>query len=118
MHFDCIIIGGGLAGLTMTHCLGKLKLNIADIDKKESIVCHEQSEGSSAQKHPYNNAKALALSYPSVQFLEVQGIKLSDLKPEKIKNIHVSSQGDCGITTLAAEDVELDFLALVVNSQI
>ena len=65
------------------------------------------------------NARSIALSYASVQIFKALGLWL-EIKSQAspIKTIHISSQGEWGVTRLQASDYELDALGYVVESQV
>lgn len=112
IEYDIIIIGAGLVGASLALALSK-NFKIAVLDKLPSPV----------EKNLENcdQARALALSYPSVKYLEslCPSLKSSFLFSENpIKEVHVSVQNKWGVTRIKAEDYALAFLGTVINADI
>ena len=65
------------------------------------------------------NARSIALSYASVQIFRALGLwqEIKSLA-SPIKTIHISSQGEWGVTRLQASDYELEAMGYVVESQV
>ena len=106
---DIAVIGGGLVGLSAALALQKPGRHISVIESGSL----EQKE--SAGLH----ARSIALSYASIQIFRALGLwqQIKTLAAP-IKTIHISSQGEWGVTRLRAPDYELDALGYVVESQV
>ena len=74
--YDCAIIGGGLAGLT-------LSIQLADAGYK--VILFEK------EKYPYHKVCGEYISMESYDFLERLGVPLTELKVPKITELLVSS---------------------------
>ena len=106
---DIAVIGGGLVGLSAALALQKPGRHISVIES-----------GSLEQKESTGlNTRSIALSYASVQIFRALGLweQIKTLAAP-IKTIHISSQGEWGVTRLRAPDYELDALGYVVESQV
>lgn len=75
-HFDCAIIGGGLAGLCLAIQLA---------DKDIPVVVFEKS------KYPFHKVCGEYISMESRPFLESLGLPLADLALPEINNLGISS---------------------------
>jgi 2-octaprenyl-6-methoxyphenol hydroxylase len=106
---DIAIIGGGLVGLSAALALQQSGRSISIIESSDLV--HNESTGL--------NTRSIALSYASVQILKALDI-WQEIKTQAapIKTIHVSSQGEWGVTRLQALDYELDAMGYVVESQV
>lgn len=102
MHYDLIIIGGGLVGRSLACALGQVPLKIALIDASE-------------QELP--DPRLIALNYGSVCFLESLGLwpGLSPLGAP-IHEVHVSHRGRFGATRLSAQNAHLPILGSVLRA--
>ncbi len=76
LNYDCAVIGGGLAGLT-------LAIQLADIGY--SIILFEK------ETYPYHKVCGEYISMESFDFLERLGVPLSEMNLPKITNLLVSS---------------------------
>jgi len=106
---DIAVIGGGLVGLSAALALQKPGRHISVIES-----------GSLEQKESTGlNTRSIALSYASVQIFRALGLwQQIKTAAAPIKTIHISSQGEWGVTRLRAPDYELDALGYVVESQV
>ena len=106
---DIAVIGGGLVGLSAALALQKPGRHISVIES-----------GSLEQKKSTGlNARSIALSYASIQIFRAIGLwQQIKALAAPIKTIHISSQGEWGVTRLRAPDYELDALGYVVESQV
>jgi 2-octaprenyl-6-methoxyphenol hydroxylase len=106
---DIVVIGGGLVGLSAA-------LALRQPDRHITIL-----ESSALQKKlPTGlNARSIALSYASVQIFRALGLwqEIKSLA-SPIKTIHISSQGEWGVTRLQASDYDLEAMGYVVESQV
>jgi flavin-dependent dehydrogenase len=75
-HFDCAIIGGGLAGLTLAIQLRKKGLNIILFEKEE---------------FPFHKVCGEYIAMESWNYLEACGVKLSEMNLPQITKLHVSA---------------------------
>lgn len=117
-HFDVVIVGGGLAGLSMAASLCQLPLSIAIVEATDQPL--DQS--------PSFDDRALALSYGSLKILRTLGIlenghsenfeqKKHSFKQTPIETIHVSDRGHSGFLRMRHHDVDLDCLGAVVAAK-
>jgi 2-octaprenyl-6-methoxyphenol hydroxylase len=109
VNADIVVIGGGLVGLSAA-------LALRQPDRHITIL-----ESSALQKKlPTGlNARSIALSYASVQIFRALGLwqEIKSLA-SPIKTIHISSQGEWGVTRLQASDYDLEAMGYVVESQV
>jgi 2-octaprenyl-6-methoxyphenol hydroxylase len=107
VEFDVIIVGGGLVGASLACALKNQAFKIALIDK------------SSLNAKPHHNfdARALALSLPSIECLQMLDVwpKICG-SASIIKIVHVSKQGYFGVTKIRASEHQLSALGYVVNA--
>ncbi len=75
-HFDCAIIGGGLAGLTLSIQLQKKGLNIVLFEKEE---------------YPFHKVCGEYIAMESWNYLEECGLKLREMNLPQITKLHVSA---------------------------
>jgi 2-octaprenyl-6-methoxyphenol hydroxylase len=102
-HFDIIIIGGGLVGMTLAHTLIGQGLQIALIDAKGLPTAQNQ------------DGRAIALSYASQQILSTLNIwKNIEEHATPINAVHISRKGMFAKTHLHAGDLQLSALGAVV----
>jgi 2-octaprenyl-6-methoxyphenol hydroxylase len=103
MHYDLIIIGGGLVGRSLACALGSTPLKIALIDASE-------------QEQP--DPRLIALNYGSGCFLESLGLwpQLQALSAP-IHEVHVSHRGRFGATRLNSQNAQLPSLGSVLRAQ-
>ncbi len=103
MHYDLIIIGGGLVGKSLASALSKAPLNIALID-------------ASPAERP--DPRLIALNYGSVSFLKTLELWPSLLEHSApIQEVHVSHRGRFGATRLQAGALHLPALGYVIRAQ-
>lgn len=110
-HADVFIAGGGPVGLM-------LAIGLSMQDKK--VVLAEQfmpkSNGSDTAKTSFDG-RVLALSKGSQTFLQQIGVWTELQKyTTPIEHVHVSQKGYLGLTTLHAEDADVDALGFSVQS--
>jgi 2-polyprenyl-6-methoxyphenol 4-hydroxylase len=125
-HYDVVIIGGGMVGLSLACALQKLlSVNTARntrnrSDKKSAKILLLESSSINTQKalQPGFDARSTVLSFGTVQYLESIGL-WSEIKAqaEAIHNIHVSDQNRFGSVKIRAEDAGVDALGFVVENQ-
>ncbi|MHB1946923.1 MAG: FAD-dependent monooxygenase [Gammaproteobacteria bacterium] len=104
MHFDIIIIGGGMVGASLACALRSSQFNVAMID--------------SAPLNTTEDHRLIALNYSSVCLLKNLNV-WPQLKSfaAAIKEVHVSNQGHFGITRLTAREFNLPELGAVVPAK-
>lgn len=104
---DIVIIGGGLVGLSAALALQHPDRHISIIES--SALEQKVATGLSA--------RSIALSYASVQIFKALGL-WDDIKTAAcpIKTIHISSQGEWGVTRLRACDYDLEALGYIIES--
>jgi 2-octaprenyl-6-methoxyphenol hydroxylase len=100
MHFDLIIVGGGIVGMTLATALRGTKLQLALIDVKPDN--HEDT-------------RLLALNEKNKEFFSSLGL-WEALSPHAtaIRQVHVSRQGYMGAVRLRCEEVNLPALGYVI----
>jgi len=105
---DIAIVGGGLIGLSTALALQHPGRKISVIES--SALLQQNSEGL--------NSRSIVLSYASVQIFKALGL-WQEIKTQAsaIKNIHISSQGQWGVTRLAASEYDLEAMGYVIESQ-
>lgn len=75
-HFDCAIIGGGIAGLTLSILLAKQGYKVVLFEK---------------EKYPYHKVCGEYISNESLPFLGSLGLDLKALSLPNITDLHISS---------------------------
>ncbi len=111
IHFDIVIVGGGLIGTTLAIALSP-HFKVAVIEKSPiNKNSHKPVKDS--------NAKALALTRQSVKILEELEVwsKVSECA-EAIKTVHVSSRGHFGATKIVAKELGFTELGFVVDADL
>jgi 2-octaprenyl-6-methoxyphenol hydroxylase len=100
MHYDMIIVGGGLVGASLAMALQGSGLSIALLDARAK-------EG--------QDPRLFALNHTSCQFLNNLGLwKSLAVDASPIHTVHVSRQGYFGCVRLNHDDVHLDSLGHVI----
>jgi 2-octaprenyl-6-methoxyphenol hydroxylase len=99
-HYDILIVGGGLTGLSLACALRHLPLRIGIIDPAA---------------HPEENTRSIALSYGSKQLFEKQNLwSTLSASTMPIKQVHVSDQGNFGMTRFTSEEAHEPALGYVI----
>ncbi len=107
-NMDIVIVGGGLVGLSAALALQRPDRHISVLES--STLQQRDATGL--------NARSIALSYASVQIFRALGLWQEIKKAAApIKTIHISSQGQWGVTRLRASDYELEAMGYVIESQ-
>lgn len=84
ISFDCVIIGGGLAGLCLSIQLAKKKYRVAVLEKNE---------------YPFHKVCGEYISMESWPFLENLGLKLSALGLPTIHSLSITAQNGFSISS-------------------
>ena len=104
---DIVIIGGGLAGMSMAAALSSLPLNILIIEYAKSEIIDASKLAEQEQYSPSFDDRAIALSLASINILRNIGVlsvaDIDSLTP--IEKIHVSDKGHLGMLRMTAAEV-------------
>ncbi|HEU5281565.1 MAG TPA: FAD-dependent monooxygenase [Gammaproteobacteria bacterium] len=100
LHYDLIIVGGGLVGASLALALRETALNIALVE---------------ARLPSANDARLFALNISSVNLLKHIGVwSHIQTHASPIHHVHVSQRGHFGAVNLSAEEAGLDELGQVL----
>ena len=115
--FDVIIIGAGMAGLSLVHLLAasiEQGLKVALIERFELPSNSTQEDA----QPPSFDGRATALSYGSQQIFSQLGIwpKIEDAACA-IRNIQVSDQGRFGQTHIKHTDASVEALGYIIRNR-
>ena len=120
VHFDLVIIGAGMAGLSLVHLLRsslEQGLKVALIERFE-LPALTNKEPSQSNEPPSFDGRATALSYGTQQIFEQLGLwKLLTSAACGIQNIHVSDQGRFGQTHIKHSDANVDALGYIIRNR-
>ena len=107
-HYDLVIVGGGMVGVSLAIALGGRGLRIALVE----------AHVPDADSQPSYDDRAIALAYGSRLIFEAIGVwpQLDEIA-ESIRRIHVSDRGHFGVTRLDAADEGVPALGLVVTAR-
>ena len=113
---DIVIIGGGLAGLSMAVALSSLPVNVLIIEHAKSILNDSSKLAKSKQYSPSFDDRAIALSLASIKILQNLGVlSVADVNNlTGIEKIHVSDKGHLGILRMTAAEVDEADLGKVI----
>jgi len=118
MRFDLVIIGAGMAGLSLAHLLCKsieqgLKVALIERFELPSLTAESQQT-----QPPSFDGRATALSYGTQQIFNQLGIwpELSEAACA-IQNIQVSDQGRFGQTHIKCSDANVDALGYIIRNR-
>jgi 2-polyprenyl-6-methoxyphenol 4-hydroxylase len=118
MRFDLVIIGAGMAGLSLAHLLSKsieqgLKVALIERFELPSLTAESQQT-----QPPSFDGRATALSYGTQQIFNQLGIwpELSEAACA-IQNIQVSDQGRFGQTHIKCSDANVDALGYIIRNR-
>lgn len=123
MHYDILIVGGGLVGtslaLGLSHRLRPmLNIGLVDSSLSTSAVSQRQDTLSPIQAMPNLSAdnRTIALSDVSLKILQALSRScLSHLKTCPIEKIHISKKGRFAISRLKASDIGLQALGYSIE---
>ena len=104
---DVVIIGGGLAGLSMAAALSSLPVNILIIEYAKSAINNSLKLKTSEKYSPSFDDRAIALSFASIKVLQNISV-LSDADVNSltcIEKIHVSDKGHLGMLRMTAAEI-------------
>lgn len=107
--YDIIIVGAGLAGLTLASALKAFSFSVLIVDAKSASISAPQN---------IKDTRAIALSYTSCNIL--QGLKLWPLLKNdatSIQQVHISDQGHFGFSRINAKDYHVPALGYVIPIQ-
>ncbi|MEM9254351.1 MAG: 2-octaprenyl-6-methoxyphenyl hydroxylase [Pseudomonadota bacterium] len=116
-HFDIVIAGGGMVGLSLALQLGASLPPSTSILLVESYPFPKPMAAGAPDYHPSFDARSTALSYSSQRIY--QNIGVWDLLSQwccPIEKIHVSSRGRFGSTLLDAQDCGWPALGYVAEN--
>lgn len=107
-HFDVVIVGGGMIGVSLGIALNGQGLKIAIIEANKFSV----------NTQPNYDDRAIALAYGSRCIFEGMGLweKMQTLVTP-IKDIHISDQGHFGVTRLNHRDENVEALGYVITAR-
>lgn len=117
-HYDIIIIGAGMAGISMALALKNNKLN----DNSTLRIAILEKNRLSTQHSVSFDDRSIALSKGSANIFQTIGIwqELSSLNPlpyEAIQSIHIAEQGKFGTTRMHHLEHDTDALGYVIENQ-
>jgi len=113
---DIVIVGGGLAGLSMAAALSNLPIRIVILEHAISPLQSAPSKEVKSNYSPSFDDRALALSSTSINILKNIGV-LSDidiLNCTPIEQIHVSDKGHIGMLRMKASDLDEENFGRVI----
>lgn len=123
-YYDLVIIGAGMAGLSLVHLLRssiEQGLKVALIERFELPACADNKSNNPSDQllpPPSFDGRATALSFGTQQIFEQLNIwpSLSSAACA-IKNIQVSDQGRFGQTHIKHTDANVDALGYIIRNR-
>ncbi|UUV22498.1 NAD(P)/FAD-dependent oxidoreductase [Paenimyroides aestuarii] len=117
--FDCLIIGGGVSGVSCALVLGSARKKAFVADKKIGIIAHQKS--SMLQDALFNNAYGLAPGTLGSDLLHQTLNNLSFLYPEIVqigneKVVSIIKQGAHFLVTTNENIYETKLIVVAINS--
>ena len=124
-RFDLVIIGAGMAGLSLVHLLRssiEKGLKVALIERFElpslTKQAAESGDGASKEPPPSFDGRATALSFGTQQIFQQLGIWPSLISAAcGIQNIQVSDKGRFGQTHIKHSDANVDALGYIIRNR-
>lgn len=119
--FDVVIIGAGMAGLSLIHLLAasiKQGLKVALVERFDLPGLADQQSTLDTEKPPSFDGRATALSYGSQQIFSQLGVwpKISAAACA-IEHIQVSDQGRFGQTHINNTDASVEALGYIIRNR-
>ena len=115
IHFDMVIVGGGMVGLSLALMLakqGEWKILLIESNSLDMTTDSALSYSSSF------DARSTALSWTSREIYQSIGLwEQLGAHASGINQIHVSDRGHAGITRMTAEEADVDALGYVVENR-
>ena len=108
-QYDVVIVGGGMVGASMAVALSGQGLRIAVV---EAFPFRSEQQ-------PSYDARSIALAYGSRKIFDAIGV-WADMQDDAtaIKNIHISDQGQFGVTRLDAKKEGVNALGYVIENRV
>jgi 2-polyprenyl-6-methoxyphenol 4-hydroxylase len=120
-RFDLVIIGAGMAGLSLVHLLRpsiEQGLKVALIERFELPSLVVTAPDKASEQPPSFDGRATALSFGTQQIFQQLGIWPSLASAAcAIKNIQVSDQGRFGQTHIKHTDANVDALGYIIRNR-
>jgi len=125
LQADVIIVGGGLAGLSMAAALSSMPINIVILEHAKSLLGQE-SDGKESEQvlqsnySPSFDDRALALTSTSMNILSNVGVLSSEdiALCTPIQHINVSDKGHFGMLRMSASEVDEKELGRVIPASL
>ena len=117
-HYDIVIVGGGMVGISLALLLAKQRAAEGQSWKVLLIEAQPLEGLAEGADKPSFDARSTALSWGSHKIFESIGV-WPELKKSvsEIKQIHVSDRGHVGLTRISAEDASVAALGYVVENR-